>query len=82
MKMSFSYYTSNLCQKSEILARGIRQVFPPAMRRTMASAWQSLDFESTTCKFSQRFFKYMIASDAIKEVLLTEWKVFAFFLED
>ena len=27
-------------------------------------------------------FKYLIASDAIKQVLLTEWKVSTFFLED
>ena len=52
------------------------------MRWTMLGAWQSLVLEGTTCKFSQRFFKYLIASDAIKEVLLTEWKVSAFFLED
>ena len=37
-------------------------------------------FRKNDCKFSQRFFKYLIASDAIKEVLLTEWKVSAFFL--
>ena len=40
------------------------------------------EFRFRKNEFSQRFFKYLIASDAIKEVLLTEWKVSAFFLED
>ena len=43
---------------------------------TMPSVWQSLRLRNTTFRYSLRFFKYLKASPATKEVFQVEWKLF------